>query len=397
MDLPMQGKVHTMSPTTPRRARSRSIRTSCVAVAALLGLGAACVPETPPPTTAPPGPTTPVVSGRIDGFSRPWDLQFGPDGTAMVTERGGNLAIVDNWARRVVTRVPDVKAGGEGGLLGLAHDPDFATNQRIYLCFDSVSGADVRVVRFRVLTGYTGLTDATPIVTGIPANGGGRHQGCRVEFGPEGDLWVTTGDAALPTTPQDRASLAGKVLRMTRDGAPSPANPAASDPSGGWNPLVYTYGHRNVQGLACRPSDGAAFSVEHGTDRDDEINLLTSGGNYGWNPVGAPGVYDESKPMTAPGGIPAVWSSGYPTIAPSGATFLRGAQWGTREGELAVAVLKGTRLMLVDLDGNTVASVESHITDQGRLRSARIGPDGSLWLVQDAATGSLLQVSPVPK
>ncbi|MHB1137656.1 MAG: PQQ-dependent sugar dehydrogenase [Microthrixaceae bacterium] len=392
-----------MTPVTAPRRRGRTLRTCLVAVFAATGLAAVgCIPETPPPSTTPttstppdPGATEPVVTSRVDGFSRPWDLQFAPDGTALVTERGGRLAAVIDGARAVVATVPDVKANGEGGLMGFAVDPGFATNRQVYLCFDSSSGSDVRVVRFRVLLGYTGIADATPIVTGIPANGGVRHQGCRVEFGPAGDLWVTTGDAALPTAPQDRASLAGKVLRMSRDGVPSPTNPAASDPGGGWNPLVHTYGHRNVQGLAFRPSDGAAFSVEHGTDRDDEINLLSSGADYGWNPVGAPGVYDESNPMTAPGATPAVWSSGYPTIAPSGATFLRGEQWGDREGQLAVAVLKGTRLMLVDLDGDAVASVESRITNQGRLRSARMGPDGSLWLVQDAATGSLLKVTPV--
>jgi glucose/arabinose dehydrogenase len=372
-----------------------------IASAAALALAAACTPETVPPTTPPTttppvGATEPTVALKVNGFQRPWDLRFTPDGTALVTERGGTLAASIGGARSVVATVPDVKAGGEGGLMGLALDPGFATNRWIYTCQDSTSGADVRVVRHRVLANYAGLADSTPILTGIPANGGGRHQGCRVEFGPEGDLWVTTGDAALPTPPQDRASLAGKVLRLAADGTPSPANPAASNPGAGWNPYVYTYGHRNVQGIAFRPSDGAAFTVEHGTDRDDEINLLNQGANFGWNPVGAPGVYDESKPMTAPGATAAVWSSGSPTIAPSGATFLTGAAWGEREGQLAVAVLKGTRLMLVDLDGSTVTSVESRITDQGRLRTARMAPDGGLWLVQDAAPGSLILVTPTP-
>ena len=373
---------------------------SLVAAVVLATLVGACVPAEPPPNTTttkttPSGHTEPVVSGRVDGFQRPWDLQFTPDGTALVTERGGTLVTISGGARAVVAPLADVKVGGEGGLLGLAVDPAFATNRFIYTCQDSISGADVRVVRHRVLVGYTGVADPTPIVTGIAANGGGRHQGCRLGFGPEGDLWITTGDAALSTTPQDRSSLAGKVLRVNSDGSPSSANPAVTDPTGGWNPLVYTYGHRNVQGLAFRPSDGAAFSVEHGTGCDDEINLLTSGANYGWNPVGPiVGFYDESQPMTAAGATPAVWSSGCPTIAPSGATFLTGAAWGDREGQLAVAVLKNTRLMLVDLEGTTVQSVESRITDQGRLRTARMGPDGSLWVVQDASPGSLIKLSP---
>lgn len=385
---------------------TRTRRSWLQLLAATLGLIAlvtACTPGTQPgttttTTTAPAGHVEPTVTGRVDGFQRPWDLQFTPDGTALVTERGGTLATVTGGARAQIAVLSDVKVAGEGGLLGLAVDPAFSTNRYIYTCMDSVSGNDVRVVRHRVLSGYTGLADATPIVTGIAANGGGRHQGCRLEFGPDGDLWITTGDGASPTTPQNRQSLAGKVLRVHSDGTASTANPAFSDPTGGWNPLVYSYGHRNVQGLAFRPSDGAAFSVEHGTGCDDEINRLTAGANYGWNPVGSvPGFYDESKPMTFPGATAAVWSSGCPTIAPSGATFLTGGGWGDREGQLAVAVLKGTRLMLVALSSNTVVSVESRITDQGRLRTARMGPDGSLWLVQDASPGSLIKLSPTPQ
>ncbi|CAN5457056.1 PQQ-dependent sugar dehydrogenase [soil metagenome] len=370
-----------------------------IAVAALELLGGACVPPdtTPPPTTPPIGDVEVALTGRVDGFQRPWDLQFTPDGTPLITERGGTVARVSNGARAVVGTIADVRASGEGGLLGLAVDPEFSANGFIYTCYDSNSGSDVRVVRYRVLPAYAGLADATPIVTGIPWNGGGRHQGCRVEFGPDGDLWVTTGDGAQPTAPQDRMNLAGKVLRLHRDGSPSAANPYASNPTGGWNPLVYSYGHRNVQGIAFRPSDGAVFTVEHGTGRDDELNMPTSGANFGWNPVNTsfPGFYDESQPMTATGGVPAIWSSGDPTIAPSGATFLKGAQWGDREGQLAVAVLKGTRLSLFDIDGSTVTSVETRITDQGRLRTARMGPDGNLWLVQDASPGSLLKISPV--
>jgi len=376
----------------PRR-RTRLFAAGLLGAAALV---AACVPEGPPTTTTtPPGAPDLAVTARVDGFQRPWDVQFTPDGTTLVTERGGTLARVAGTARAVVATVPDVRPGGEGGLMGLAVDPDFAANSWIYECHTAASVDEVHVVRHRVLPGYAGLADATPIVTGIPANGGGRHQGCRVVIGPDGDLWVTTGDAALPTPPQDRTNLGGKVLRMQRDGSPDPGNPGVVDPGAGWDPRVFSYGHRNVQGLAFRPSDGAAFSVEHGTGRDDEINLLSAGANYGWNPVGAPGAYDESNPMTFAGGTPAVWSSGSPTIAPSGAAFLSGSLWGAREGQLAVAVLKGTRLMLVGLDGGNVTSVETRITDQGRLRTAQLGPDGRLWLVQDATPGSLLAVSPV--
>jgi aldose sugar dehydrogenase len=387
------GTIMTDDARTIRRRR-RTVAAALVGVAAFVV--AACAPEPPPVVPETPGGATDLqLTGTYTGFQRPWDVQFTPDGTPLVTERGGTLARVSGTGRALVATVPDVKATGEGGLLGLAVDPGFATNGWIYECHTSASVDDVRVVRHRVLPGYTGLADATPIVTGIPANGGGRHTGCRVVIGPDGDLWVTTGDAVLATAPQNRANLAGKVLRLQRDGSPDPGNPGVVNAGAGWNPKVFSYGHRNVQGLAFRPSDGAAFAVEHGTGTDDEINLLSPGANYGWNPVGPGGAYDESFPMTFAGATPPVWASGSPTIAPSGATFLRGAAWGDREGQLAVAVLKGTRLMLVGLDGATVTSVETRVTNQGRLRTAQMGPDGRLWLVQDASPGSLLALSPV--
>lgn len=387
-----------MHATTQRRrsARAAAMTSFAVFCTAVLVLGACTVAPDPPDPTAPPSVDDVVVTSSIGGFARPWELVFLPDGTPIVTERSGRVAAVVGGARKVVATIGDVVASGEGGLLGLAVDPDFAGNRRIYTCYDSGSSGtvtDVRIVRFRVAEDLGSLTDATPILTGIDHGTGGRHQGCRLAFGPDGMLWATTGDAAQPTYPQSPTSLAGKVLRMTRDGAPAPGNPGAP-----WNAYVYSLGHRNGQGLAFRPSDGAAFEVEHGTGCDDEVNRITAGGNYGWNPVGS--GYDESKPMTdmsIPGAIAAVWSSGCPTIAPSGATFVTGSQWGRWDGALAVAVLKGTRLMFIRFDGptsSTVAGVDARLTDRGRLRAVRQAPDGSLWVAQDASPGALLRLMP---
>ena len=380
------------------RARRRAAR--LLLGAAVLGaaaLAASCVPPTAPPTTTstPGGVTGVSVSQTVGGFTSPWDVAFLPDGTPIVTERPGRVAAVLGGARQVVATIGDVVASGEGGLLGLAVDPAFAANRFIYTCYDHGSGgvvSDVRIVRFRLAEDLGSLTNQTPILTGIPHGTGTRHQGCRLAFGPDGMLWATTGDAAQPTYPQDTSNLAGKVLRLTAAGAPAHGNPGGS-----WNPYVYSVGHRNGQGLAFRPSDGAPFEVEHGTSCDDEINRIVAGGNYGWNPVGS--GYDESKPMTdlsIPGAIGAVWSSGCPTIAPSGATFVSGAQWGDWNGTLAVAVLKGTRLMFVHLDGSTLQGIDTRLTDRGRLRTVRQAPDGSLWVAQDANPGSLLRLVPAP-
>ncbi|WP_228389306.1 PQQ-dependent sugar dehydrogenase [Cumulibacter manganitolerans] len=181
-------------------------------------------------------------------------------------------------------------------------------------------------------------------------------------------------------------ALGGKVLRIDPvSGAPPPDNPFAgsADPA---TRLVYTYGHRNVQGLAVQPGTGALYSAEHGPDVDDEVNLLRPGANYGWDPVGS-GTYDESRPMTdtaIDGAVPAVWSSGSPTLATSGCAFLDGPAWGPHEGELAIAALKASALYLLRLpDGGGPASLTKAAVldgDYGRLRTVEPGGDGVLYV-----------------
>lgn len=354
----------------------------------------------PPPADDDPG-EPPVVTGlgvasRITGFDRPWDLQFLPDGTPLVTERPGRIAAVIDGRRVVVADVPGVLARGEGGLMGLALDPQFPQNRRIYVCYAHGEGgavSDVRVARFRLAEDLGSLTEPTTIVSGIPAGAGNRHLGCRLAVGPDGLLWITTGDAVQPSAPQDPTSLAGKVLRATLGGDPAPDNPG-----GAWDPFVYSLGHRNAQGLAFRSSDGAAIAVEHGTGCDDEINLLEPGANYGWDPRGVGDRYVEGAPMTSPdipGAVSALWSSGCPTVAPSGAEFIAGEQWGQWTGQLAVAVLKDEHLMLTRLDGREVTDTQIELTGElGRLRTVRNAPDGSLWVTVDASPGDLVQVVP---
>lgn len=349
-----------------------------------------------------PGPKNLQVTTVLSGLSNPWDLAFTPDGSMLFTERPGPIKIrTTGGAVRTLATPADVRPMSEGGMMGIAVDPAFASNRRIYTCFLSNAGGalDVRLVRWHVNAAASGLDSRADIVTGIPVNTAGqagRHSGCRARFGPDGNLWIGTGDAAINYTAQSPTSLGGKVLRVNTDGAGVNGNLTAP-----FDHRIQSYGHRNVQGIAFR-QNGQAFSIEHGTDRDDEVNFLVDGANYGWDPrpLGGGSLYDESRPMTDTTRYPdakrAVWTSGYPTIAPSGGTFLQGSQWAGWDSALAMAVLKGQQLRVLDISGGNdkVTQEYTALTSLGRLRVAVQGPDGDLYLAQDANPGSILRVHP---
>lgn len=340
------------------------------------------------------------VTTMATGLHRPWDLAFLPGRDMLITERTGavKLRLLTTGDIRTLATPSDVVAVGEGGMMGIAVDPQYATNRRVYTCFLSNAGGtlDVRLVRWRMNDTATALVDRADIVTGLPAAATGRHSGCRPRFGPDGRVWLGTGDAAQPTVPQDPRSLGGKVLRVDTEGRGVAGNAPAP-----FDPRIYSYGHRNVQGITFDPS-GVPYSIEHGTARDDEVNRLVAGGNYGWDPrpLSGPLFYDESRPMTDlvrhPLARPAIWRSGTTTIAPSGGTFLTGARWAGWDKALAMAVLKGQQLRVVGLNASTGA-VEGQwvaVTDRGRLRTAVQGPDGDLYIATDADPGSIFRVTP---
>ena len=330
----------------------------------------------------------------ITGLDRPWDIGWLPNETVLVTERPGRLNVYDDGIDEppFVIEPPDLVASGEGGMLGLEVDPDFASNGYVYVCMCSdISGSnDVRVVRYTLATpNGDSVLARDDIVTGMPYSTG-RHSGCRPRFGPDAYLWVGTGDAAIGSTPQDDDSLGGKVLRIDRDGAAAPGN------AGGR--IWFSKGHRNIQGMAFRASDELGVSAEHGPSIDDELNLLV-GGNFGWDPVPN---YTESVPMTDlvkyPDAVEAIWSSGFPTLAVSGATFIEGSQWADWDGVLAVATLKASHLHIffVGPAGEVTDELE-RIDDQGRLRSPKQGPDGMLYVTTDGggSSGEVLRVTPL--
>jgi glucose/arabinose dehydrogenase len=339
---------------------------------------------------APPFTVTTVVSN----LDHPWDVGWAGQ-TLVFTERRGLISAWVGGRKRVLSAPGDVVAVGESGMLGLAVDPQFSTNRYIYTCHSSNIGSvpDNRVVRWTVNSSFTGMSARRDIVTGMPLNTSiGNHSGCRLRFGPDGHLWVGTGDALSGAVPQSRTSLGGKVLRVTRTGAGAPGNLGAP-----FDSRIYNYGHRNVQGIAFRASDGLGVTTEHGPDRDDELNRLVPG-NFGWDPV--PG-YNQSVPMTDltkfPSATPAAKSSGSPTVAPSGATFVSGSQWGAWNGKLVVAMLKRRVLWVADVNSaGQVVDEGVALGDQGRLRSVAQGPNGNLYVTTDNGGGTdrILRLTP---
>jgi aldose sugar dehydrogenase len=377
----------------------RRMLTGLIVAVSIGSIFAACAPakEPPPPppppaagleppdSSLPPGsPALNVDANFVTGLSNPWDMAFLSGGTMFFTQRASGVYVrfPDGTITDAVSP-SDMLVGGAMGAMGLAVD-----SGSLFLCYTTSS--DVRVVRFPYTLGSNTVTvgAGVPVVPGIPkAND---HFGCRVRLGPDEKIWVTTGDGAIATAPQDINSLAGKVLRVNPDGSAPSDNPFVSKLG---DDRIYTYGHRNPQGIAF--SGGQPYSVEHGSAIDDEVNKLFRGGNGGWDPVDEFGNYDgfdTFPPMTDFGKFPdamnPVWKSGEPTVAPSGGTFLTGSEWGSWNGALVVAFLKDSkaRVMLLDGAGGIVSS--SPFLEHGiRLRSAVESPDGDLYIATDVGGG----------
>jgi len=324
------------------------------------------------------------------GLAIPWDLAFAPDGRMFVTERVGNILIYASAAPNAtqlanVFPVPNINASGESGLMSIELDPSFATNNLLYLCVSVNDGGQWlnQVLRYR-MNGNVPAFDGYVIRSGMRANS--NHDGCRVRFGPDGKLWVTMGDAGDLANAQNPNVLNGKVLRVNTDGTIPADNPIM--PGATARTAVYTMGNRNPQGLTFEPGTGRAIEVEHGDDTHDEINILRAGGNYGYpicrGPCGDPRFVDPA------------WSSGSVTLATSGADFARGVQWGAYDGSLFVATLKESDLRRFTLAGAVATQREIFFDGTfGRLRTARQGPDGSLYLTtSNGSADRVIRITP---
>jgi len=306
-----------------------------------------------------------TVSTVAEGLSVPWTVAFLPDGALLVTERTGTLARVEDGEVTRIT-VESVRAGGDGGLLGLALHPDFASNHHLYLYLTSetANGTENRVVRYVYRDGA--LTDATIIIEGIP--GARYHDGGRIAFGPDGYLYVTTGDAGNEASAQDTTALSGKILRLEDDGSIPADNPFEN--------AVYSYGHRNPQGLAW-DARGQLFATEHGRSGVlsgyDELNRIERGANYGWPEVQG----DETRDGMTP---PVLHSGASDTWAPASLAY--------RDGMLYWGGLRGQALYEASIEGENVSDFAAHfVGEYGRIRDVQFDSDGRLYLTTSNIDG----------
>ena len=377
------------------RETSTVLRSAVAAVAfALAAHASAQAPRSPTPQTVD-GPL--AVTEVARGFEHPWGLAFLPDGRMLVTERPGRLLLLepDGKSRRTLAGVPSVRAGGQGGLLGIALSPNFAQDRLVYLSFSEAGdgGAGTAVARGR-FTG-TALENTEVIWRQAPKVGGGNHWGSRLVFARDGTLYVTTGDRyGERERAQDVATTIGKVVRINADGSAPKDNPFVG--RAGARPEIWSYGHRNLQGAALHPETGQLWTVEHGARGGDELNFPRAGRNYGW-PVITYGVdYSGFKigEGTAKDGMEQPVYYWDPVIAPSGAAFYTGSAFPEWRGQLFVGSLRPGALVRLKLDGGRVVEEARYLPNVGRVRDVVQGPDGLLYLLTDASDGQLLRVAP---
>ena len=354
---------------------------------------------------APQSPTPAPIDGvvRADtvarGLDHPWGLAFLPDGRMLVTERRGRLRLVDRDGRLSdpLGGVPEVAAGGQGGLLDVVIDPRFAENRRIYLSYaEPGSGGTAGTAVARGRLGEGRLEDVRVIYQQQPKVNGGNHFGSRLVWARDGTLFVTQGDRfAYRDRAQDLTVGLGKIVRIHPDGSVPRDNPFVG--RGDARPEIWSYGHRNVQSAALDPQTGQLWTVEHGARGGDELNHPEAGKNYGW-PVITYGVdYSGAKigEGTAKPGMEQPVYYWDPVIAPSGMVFYTGDAVPGWKGSILIGSLRPGLLVRLTMADGRVAREERYLADlKERIRDVRQGPDGFVYLLTDHRDGRILRVGP---
>lgn len=338
-----------------------------------------------------------TIEVLTSGLDHPWSMAFLPDGRIMIAERAGRLRIVmadGSPSEPTISGLPNLLARDQGGLLGIALDPDFARNQQLYFSYTEQQGnvAGTAVARAKLVGNQ--LKDVQIIFRQLPKTEGTKHFGSRLVVAPNGNLFVTLGDRF---THMDQAqhldNHIGKLIRIRKDGSVPADNPFTKHSVA--KPEIWSYGHRHIQGAAIHPGTGVLWIHEHGPRGGDEINIPLPGKNYGW-PLASYGMHYSMEPIKdehAEQGFEEPVYYWNPAIAPSGMMFYRGNLFPEWKGNLFIGSLVGRHLVRLVVDSNRVISEEKLLMNQARIRDVAEGPDGAIYLLTDDTNGLLLKLS----
>ena len=343
------------------------------------------------------------VQTVASGLVHPWSLAFLPGGRMLVTERPGRMRIVspEGQLSPPLKGVPEVRASGQGGLLDVITDKAFAQNNTIYFCYAERAGSGGRtaVARARLNDSSGRLDDVKIIFRQEGPLSAGNHYGCRIAQAIDGNLFVTLGEHfSSRDEAQNLGNHLGKLIRIAPDGSAPSDNPFVG--RDGAKPEIWSYGHRNAQGLAINPATGDLWETEHGPRGGDEVNIIGKGSNYGWPVIGYGIDYSGARIYegAARDGMEQPIKHWVPSIAPSGMTFYTAKLFRKWTGSLFTGALSGRMLVRLSLKGNTVTGEERLLQNLNeRIRDVRQGPDGALWLLTDNSAGRILRVSPSAK
>ncbi len=338
-----------------------------------------------------------TVDTLASGLDSPWGMEFLPDGRILLVEKPGRLRV---WSKGIleddpVSGLPEVWAHGQGGLLDVKMHPNYEENQIIYIAYSTrgEGGGNTAIGRGRLVD--NNLVDFEKIFQGLPYSSAGVHFGSRILFDEDGFLYTTIGDRGRQDNAQTLENYNGKVIRMKDDGSTPDDNPFINEPNA--MPLIWTYGHRNIQGMAFHPETGELWTHEHGPKGGDEINVIIKAENYGW-PKATFGINYSGTIITNDTTLPGMrdpilqWT---PSIAPCGLEIVSSDKYPHWQGNLLVGALAGQHIQRVVVDGRNVVETEKLLQDFARFRAIRQGPDGYIYVVTESP-GLFIRLVPQP-